>query len=653
MAFDYRTALTDMASELLEVDHVREALFHLQRLVVRFPDADAFWRVGECLRQTGYWALALRAYEGALGLDPSHAQASVGLAHCLYESGKPDEAIRILEQTLSREPNNTEALLLLGRLRLIQGDVMRCLSIFQKASSLKPDDMQARLGIAQAYFLAGHTEVAEAVLMRAQNLDPELASIPNMLAVVYWKKGEPERAFEYIQRALALDARSSEMAVNYARMQSDTLGPELAAGLLRQYLAMYSVPSVQAELKVLREKMHAPASKAAPVFRRKKKDKLVVFVGNFPRSRIPKMSYGLRSAGWETVLLCQDTSGSDMTPFFDEVKLYKNDYQAFALATSYSPSVYHVFSSWSENIAVEMVKHKPGKIVYECYDVAEGIRTGEKDVGPQRYCIENADGLCCRDLRLRWMRRFAGYKLPSRLILFMDHCWDSPNDVEIKDPESDGIHLVLCGSFSVEKLGQTDCCFLSIAELLADQGIHLHIYPSPLQLLVENPDLQLSCGPTPIEKLIDSPQFEYVFSDYIELARRTPFFHIHRPMPAELLQNELRRYHAGITICEALTYGDSLHRYTPEQLRYCGSARLFDYLDAELPIILNKAYSFQYLILSRFKVAIDGTPQLLANAAELLKPLLSPEFKARAQQARSAYGVRNQIPRLITFYESL
>jgi Flp pilus assembly protein TadD len=638
MAFDYRTALITTASALIEAGNGGEALFQLRRLAANYPHwAEAHRRLGELLLSGGLLVEARRAYETALALEPGHAQATLRLAQCLFRSGQTDKAGYLVDQVLGKESDNGEGLLLLGQTRIARGDAHGSLPCFQKAAVLMPDNAQARWELGRAFYLAGQAGAAEATLLRSTEMAPTWAAIPCLLAVLYWRQGKIDEAFQYIRKALTLDAGDPEVVTDYALIQSEAAGPEAAVDLLEQHLALYDNPPVRSALEAIRQKAQSSSIPFTPAVRRRSEPRLAVFVGNWPRSRHAKIAYGLRSAGWQTVLLCQDTFGSDMTPYFDEIKYYKDEWQALALAATYSPRVFHAFSIWSDKTSVAMVKHKPGKVVYDYYDIVEGIQTAEHEVPAQRYCIENADGLCCRDLRPRWVSRASGYQLPAHRILFPDYCWDRPDDhgaIE-PEPESDGLHVVSCGSFAIEKLGQADGGFLAIAERLAEQEIHFHIYPTPLQSLVG--DLQ----------------FEDIFSDYIALSRRTPFFHFHRPLPERDLMRELPRYHLGVAVSHALIYGEPLKRYAPEQLRCCVSARIFDYLDAGLPILMNKALSFQFFLMSRHGVGIDATADLLAHAAERLKPFVSPEFKAKARQARSAYGVRRQIGRLIKLYEAL
>jgi hypothetical protein len=356
-----------------------------------------------------------------------------------------------------------------------------------------------------------------------------------------------------------------------------------------------------------------------------------VFVADDPRVRQAKMAHGLRAAGWGVVLLHKRDPNFDVARFFDAAVRYRSDQEAREIASRYSPLVYHVCSVWADTTSAHLIRDKPGKIVYDCWDFVDGIADATWQVPLQRFCLENADALCCRDLRPRYLSRALGYNLPAKRMLFQEYCWDA-TEVSTQDHSfvGDGIHAVVCGNIGIEKHGQADTGYLRIAASLADQGVHLHIYPHPSQV-----------------------PFEDLFSDYLALAGQTRFVHIHPPLPMDRVVPELARYDVGISLTHALTFGTRLKDYSAAYLRYCGSARIFDYVDAGLPVVLNRALAFQYSLLARHGVAIDGSDRVLKNARRELENLCTPETRRRVQRFRSTYSVARQTSRLIDFYASV
>jgi len=331
------------------------------------------------------------------------------------------------------------------------------------------------------------------------------------------------------------------------------------------------------------------------------------------------------------VLLYKRDPNFDVARFFDATVRYHDDEEALEIARRYSPVVYHVCSVWADTTSAFLIRHKPGKMIYDCWDVVDGIADAAWQAQLQRFCLEHADALCCRDLRPRYLCRALGYALPAKRILFQEYCWDAAEALPRERPAAEeSIHAVVSGYIGVERRGENDNGYLSIADCLAAQGVHLHIYPHPSQVPVED-----------------------LFSDYVALAGRTRFVHLHQPLPMEQLVPELARYDVGISLTHALTFGTPVKDYSAAYLRYCGSARIFDYADAGLPVVLNRALAFQYSLLARHGIAMDGSSSMLMNARRELERFCTPERRRHVRAFRSKYSVARHAKRLIAFYLSV
>jgi tetratricopeptide (TPR) repeat protein len=464
--------------------------------------------------------------------------------------------------------------------------------------------------------------LAEAVF----HLERLAANFPS--ANAFWRLGEGfmrvralDGAEQALGKALELDPAHASACLSMAsllRRKGQSAG---ALDLLKRYLSRQENAAVRTDLDRIDD---IRGTKERP------KEKVVVFVSDDPRVRQAKLAYGLRNAGWKVVLLYHKVPNFSVAEYFDEAHRYMSEPEAVDLARNYPAEIYHVFSIWGDLTSVELIRSKPGKVVYDYWDIAEGIKAGAGLVKYQRYCIENADGLCCRDLRAQYVIRAMGYKSPRRILVLPDCCWNKQDARLPKAAVNGEIHVVVCGYIGIEKRGETDNGYLDIARQFTAQDVHLHIYPHPTQVPVEEQ-----------------------FSDYLALAERTPFLHVHSPVPMDAVIPELSKYQAGVSITRALTYGKQLTGYDSWYLRYCGSARLFDYLDAGLPMILNKELAFQYSLFEPYRLVLDATPQMLSQARSYLERFLTPDIQDRARDAREIYSVQNQIGRLVELYNSL
>jgi hypothetical protein len=370
---------------------------------------------------------------------------------------------------------------------------------------------------------------------------------------------------------------------------------------------------------------------------------LVVFISDRPRGREVKQALAVKSQGWDAAILFASPPNYDLGKYFDVVRQYRTVEEALALADAYSPQVCHVHSLMSNGAtAAAFIKHKPAPVVYDTNDTVRGSYTKKfAQSNPElldllwceKYCLENADGICCRDLQVKYSSCVGQYKLPSNVLYFPEYC--SEQEV-IFGPKlsrgTDDIHVALVGNFGIEKKGEAEAGYLEIARLLADQGIHLHIY---------------------VHWFYQGKQIlNDIFSDYIELSRSTPFIHIHESLPMDHVVPVLRQYDVGIvTVWNHLTGGEWL-RWNPDSVRYGGPARVYDYLDAGLPSILHKK-SLPYHMLARYGAAVDGSMDFFKNARCRLREFLNSGIQSSVKKAQASYSIYRHAERLVRFYEKV
>jgi hypothetical protein len=372
---------------------------------------------------------------------------------------------------------------------------------------------------------------------------------------------------------------------------------------------------------------------------------LVVLVSDSPTSRIAKVGYGLRSLGCRVVLLHQNVLPTeDPARCFDETHVYRDAAQALQLARQFGPVVYHVFSSWNFDTAAVFMKDKPGRVVFDDYDVISGVARPEflaahhpTLMGIERYCLENADGITCRDLLLQNTKRDCRYRLGGRLLYLPDCCWGDAGQggAPARGIDTDQVQLAYVGNMAIEKFASSphprdNFYLLDFAKELTAAGIQLHVYPSPSF----------------------AQDFENTLSDHLELAARTPFYQVHRPLPADKLIQEISQYDLGLLSM----WRESPHRnraYLPAMFRDGTSNKLFDYMDAGLGIVTCDIFRFTSWFLRKEKICIsayleDVTEALLSTPLSYWRGL-----RQRAALARDRFSAKLHARRLLAFYESV
>ncbi|MBU0717430.1 MAG: hypothetical protein KJ749_04205, partial [Planctomycetes bacterium] len=103
----------------------------------------------------------------------------------------------------------------------------------------------------------------------------------------------------------------------------------------------------------------------------------VVIVSDRPGPREAKIGYGLRHAGWRTVLLHRDGPRFDTRRGFDETHAYSHAWEALRLACAYRPAAYQVMVNTDYRTAELFVQHQPGVVVVDSYDLVAGMYTDE------------------------------------------------------------------------------------------------------------------------------------------------------------------------------------------------------------------------------------------------------------------------------------
>lgn len=552
-----------------------------------------------------------------------------------YQKGHINKAISRLEERADLTPIDTHLVAMLGKFYSLRGETADAVKQFSLLAKYLPDAAWVFNLLGNALCSSGKFKKAEAVFTRGIQIDPSDASIHNNLAIVYWKAGSRTQAVKQIQQAISLSPLNKDIVLNCASFLEQLDMPQQAVGLLTDYLVQNFDQQVQEEAERLQLKIEESRLKKA-VARQFRKQ--VVFICVRPRGREAKLAYGIKKAGWKVILLYREEPNFDISPFFDEVKQYHDIATAHSIAEGYAPCIFHVFSTMVDDVSISFVKHKPGIVVFDPNDVFEGtIKDAFHKIPMQKYCIENADALCCRDLQIRHVTRNVGYQCPDKTIFFPEYCWDFHQEQQpgSLDGRKNDIHVVSIGNFGIEKLGEEEWGYFEIARRFAQQRVHFHIYLHWLWLSV------------PAAMKNDH------LSDYIELSKTSDFFHLHPTVPMDKLIQEISQYDFGVNVIAAKITGKQIKKYNDDHFRNCLSLRNIDYLDAGLPIIISRELTFQRFIARKYGFTIDATPELLEDTKTVLNRYKSPDIKERVRRERSAYSVEKQSGRLVSFYASL
>lgn len=369
----------------------------------------------------------------------------------------------------------------------------------------------------------------------------------------------------------------------------------------------------------------------------KNKSKILFVVENFS-ARVVKIAKALKSHGKEVTLLLEGREENNpmwrsLCNILDKEQI---EYLFFGpveellfLLQRNQGCTIHVFSSpWVPYIAYILVKLQNfiGSVVFENYDIANGFHTilDDEMLKLEQYCIENARGVSYREYSLEYLRDVLHFQIKGKSIRFWDYCSDEKEEFHSEDSE---LELSLCYVGGIEPEGEfpeSPFGHLEFASQCEQNHCHFHIYP---------PDW-------------DEKRYE----EFIKQDETNPYFHFHKPVPNNKLAEEISKYDYGVSPVKDDIWNKKYSgQYTKEKLIYAGANKLFDYLDAGLPIITaipqkisqylekkgvlinwtNGQYDFDYLR-SRKKMMRENIPDV-----------------------REELRIGNHIPKLIEFYESL
>ncbi len=151
-----------------------------------------------------YATRAIEEYKLALSADPSSPFLNGGLAELYFRTGRVRDAILAAQEILKKDPDNLQAHTLLGRIYLRSlGDAQSgaseqmlqlAITEFTKIVALQPNDIQNHLLLGQLYTLNHDSARARAQFEAAQKIDPNSEEVALNLARMYSESGDTQRS---------------------------------------------------------------------------------------------------------------------------------------------------------------------------------------------------------------------------------------------------------------------------------------------------------------------------------------------------------------------------------------------------------------------------------------------------------------------------
>jgi cellulose synthase operon protein C len=163
---------------------------------------------------------AVKAFDEAIAENPRNIEPHVRLGELFLEKYNSPEATTALNDALGINPNHPRALLGLARTRAFDGDRNQAVALARQSLEHNPNLVSARVYLARLMLDGEDAEGAETELTQALEVNPNSLEALSTLAALHWTRGD-QRRFDQVV------ARVGELNPTYAGLQ--TTVAEIAA----------------------------------------------------------------------------------------------------------------------------------------------------------------------------------------------------------------------------------------------------------------------------------------------------------------------------------------------------------------------------------------------------------------------------------------
>ena len=225
--------LLQFVIELYAQGHLRQALFHANEMLERFPNSSILYNIiGVTCAGLMQLDTALDAYKQAVKVKPDYAEAYYNMGVTQKIIGNLQAAIESYEQAIKINPDYADAYNNMGLALQEKGDVNAALKSFKKALNFKPDYAEAYNNMGVAQNSKGDPESAIQSYKKALNIKPIYPEAYNNMGIAFKSKGDLENALKSFKQALKI---KSDYAEAYANMGNALQGNGELEAAIKSY----------------------------------------------------------------------------------------------------------------------------------------------------------------------------------------------------------------------------------------------------------------------------------------------------------------------------------------------------------------------------------------------------------------------------------
>ena len=171
-------------------------------------DPEAKYAVGLMHLRQGNLDQAIEAYQQALELDSTLADAYNTLGYIYRKKNNLDLALKNLNAAIKYRPEFDMAYFNLGQVYYKQGRISESIKALLKAVELNPYYIQALNDLGANYIEIGNMKEAIATYEKLLKLDPNFFKAYNNLGLIYYRQKNYDKAKEMFQHALRINPKS-------------------------------------------------------------------------------------------------------------------------------------------------------------------------------------------------------------------------------------------------------------------------------------------------------------------------------------------------------------------------------------------------------------------------------------------------------------
>jgi len=200
----------DQAKRAFDAGDYADAARLFEKAYEASPRCDVLFYLGMTRYRLRQLDSAIMTFQGAVGCDPKLLAAHLALAEAYLEKGNDKEALRAYAGALEVQPNHADALRASSALYLRHEMTDPARVTLERLVAVAETDARARADLGAVYAAAGDLASAKTQFEQALRLDPQQSSALTGLGNIHLKQGKVDEAIRLLEQAARLSPKAYE-----------------------------------------------------------------------------------------------------------------------------------------------------------------------------------------------------------------------------------------------------------------------------------------------------------------------------------------------------------------------------------------------------------------------------------------------------------